>query len=354
MTRSRPVALRDAPTVSVVVPCYNYGHYLRAAVASALDQRDVAVDVTIVDDASTDDSVAVADELAAADPRVTVIARSENRGHIATFNEGAAAATGTYLLVLSADDMVAPDALTRAVGLMEQHPAVGLCYGWSPEFEDAPPPPRTRSRRHTVWSGQDWLMENARRARNLVHTPEAVMRTSVYRDIGGYDPTQPHTSDMMMWLKAANRADVGRVNGPDQGFYRVHGSNMHLTAYGSLLTDFEQRTNAFTAFHRDDAHLLRDAGAFDRTWRAAMAREAGRHAVDAMDADPPDPHLAAEFADRAAALSDSYAGSRLHRRFVALRDGRPGPLAGPSRQARRAVRSLEGKIRWRRWRRSGL
>ena len=63
-------ALDSRPLVTVVIPCYNYGHFLPAAVASALDQRGVDVEVIIVDDASSDGSADVARELADRDPRV--------------------------------------------------------------------------------------------------------------------------------------------------------------------------------------------------------------------------------------------------------------------------------------------
>jgi cellulose synthase/poly-beta-1,6-N-acetylglucosamine synthase-like glycosyltransferase len=73
MRMHRPTPFVGAPRVSVVIPCYRYGVYLPAAVASALDQADLDVDVLIVDDASPDDSAKVAEELASADPRVDVL-----------------------------------------------------------------------------------------------------------------------------------------------------------------------------------------------------------------------------------------------------------------------------------------
>ena len=48
------------------------------------------------------------------------------------------------------------------------------------------------------------------------------MRNSVQQAIGGYNPDLPHSGDFEMWLRAAAVADVGRVNGPCQAFYRVH------------------------------------------------------------------------------------------------------------------------------------
>src|SRR5690349_18044495 len=99
----RPTALDSSPRVSVVIPCYRYGSYLPAAVASALDQSGLELEVIVVDDASPDDSADIARSLADADPRVQVIVHEQNAGHIRTYNDGLARATGDYLVLLSAD-----------------------------------------------------------------------------------------------------------------------------------------------------------------------------------------------------------------------------------------------------------
>ncbi|MGO4433768.1 glycosyltransferase family 2 protein, partial [Paenarthrobacter sp. RAF9] len=135
----RPVPASAPPTVSVVVPCYNYGHYLPQAVGSALAQEGVDVEVIVVDDASTDGSAAVAWRLASSDPRISVVHHATNQGHIATYNDGLARAGGRYVTLLSADDLLAPGALARAAALMEANPRVGMVYGLPKDFTDQPP-----------------------------------------------------------------------------------------------------------------------------------------------------------------------------------------------------------------------
>ena len=76
------------PRVSVVVPCYNYGRYLEECVASIVGQEGVQTEVLVIDDCSTDDSLALAHEVAARHPEVEVRHHAVNRGHIATYNEG--------------------------------------------------------------------------------------------------------------------------------------------------------------------------------------------------------------------------------------------------------------------------
>ncbi len=106
------------PTVSVVIPCYNYGRYLPECVASVTAQPGVELEIIIVDDASTDGSQDVARALAAADPRIRLLLHAENARHIITYNDGLALATGDYVVLLSADDLLAPGSLARSTSLM--------------------------------------------------------------------------------------------------------------------------------------------------------------------------------------------------------------------------------------------
>src|SRR4051794_33278755 len=114
--------------VDVIVPCYKYAHFLRECVESVLNQP-VDVRVLILDDASPDDTPGVAAGLIARDRRVEYRRHEVNRGHIATYNEGIDWASGEYMLLLSADDLVTPGAFGRAVRLMDEHRDVGLTYG---------------------------------------------------------------------------------------------------------------------------------------------------------------------------------------------------------------------------------
>ncbi|MEZ0447897.1 glycosyltransferase [Cellulomonas sp. ICMP 17802] len=267
-------------TFTVVIPCYNYARFLPDAVRSALEQPDVDVEVIIVDDASSDDSLQVASGLAALDRRVTVIANGVNRGHIATYNVGLSRAQGTFLVLLSADDALAPGALSRAAAVFERHPGTALVYGYTESFVDDLPAVDPRwSPSH--WSGEEWVRLVVRRGRNLLRSPEAIVRRSVHEQVGGYDPSLPHAADMAMWLELAARGDVGRVNGTTQAFYRVHGSNMHMLTFAGPVRDLGDRLEVFDRFFKgtgstyaDAPRLLaqaRERVSVDALWQAALA-----------------------------------------------------------------------------------
>src|SRR6185437_3108423 len=99
----------------VVIPCYNYGRYLRECVHSVLSQAGADVRVLILDDCSRDATPEIGAALAAEDSRVEYRRHAVNRGHIATYNEGLIGwAAAEYCMLLSADDLLTPSALSRA------------------------------------------------------------------------------------------------------------------------------------------------------------------------------------------------------------------------------------------------
>ncbi|MEU6315795.1 glycosyltransferase family 2 protein [Streptomyces sp. NPDC047014] len=114
----------NPPTVSVVVIAYNDAGLVGEAVSSALAQGPVVSEVIAVDDASSDGTGRVLDELAAAHPRLKVVHRTENSGGCGTpRNDGIAVATGRYVLFLDSDDVLPPGAADALVRTAEEHRA---------------------------------------------------------------------------------------------------------------------------------------------------------------------------------------------------------------------------------------
>jgi glycosyltransferase involved in cell wall biosynthesis len=274
-------------SVSVVIPCYKYGKFLAECTRSVLeDQPGVDVRVLIIDDASPDDSAEVAHALAAADSRIEVRVHETNKRHIATYNEGLLEwADGDYCVLLSADDQLAPGALTRAVALLDEHPEVGFCYGRPVHFQHPGPPPPARSkvRGHSVWPGHWWLTRRFKEGTGCITSPEVVVRTDLQRKVGGYDPELPATGDIEMWMRLAAHADVGYVRGPDQAFYRRHGQNMSTVDFGSQLSDLRERRRAYEAVIAKCGDLLPNPAGLDSMVHRRLAREALWRASRAYD-----------------------------------------------------------------------
>ncbi|MEM0966836.1 MAG: glycosyltransferase family A protein [Verrucomicrobiota bacterium] len=120
-------------SVSVIIPCFNHGAYLREAIESVLRQEVSATEVIVVDDGSTDSQTRrVLDELQS-EPNLKVLSR-ENGGPAAARNTGIQAAAGPYLLCVDADDRLRPEFLSQTVPRLEADPEVGIVYGRAAYF----------------------------------------------------------------------------------------------------------------------------------------------------------------------------------------------------------------------------
>jgi hypothetical protein len=107
--------------VSVIVPCFNHATTLERAVGSALRQTGIR-EVIIVDDASTDQSATVAQNLLAHDAKIQLFGQEANRGPGAARNRGVAQASGEFICFLDADDELIGDFVGTALSLFEQSP----------------------------------------------------------------------------------------------------------------------------------------------------------------------------------------------------------------------------------------
>jgi glycosyltransferase involved in cell wall biosynthesis len=299
----------------------------------------VEVDVTIIDDASTDDSHRIARSLADNDARVVVLHHAQNQGHLRTANEAIASGSAPVLVKLDADDLLAPGALARAAALLESHPDVGFVYGRPLEFTGAPPEPRANGRPSwTIWSRGSWTEKVLRRAHNVIMQPEVMIRRDALAEVGGYSEHLPWAEDYHLWLRISERWSVGRVNGPVQGLYRNHVNSLQRSAADPRLTDLRARIAATREF-------LSVPRTGDR-WRGialrSLAREARRELAERRDDPSTNAATLAEYVQIATML-ETEAGVGPYHGFTTM-DGLSG----------RVARRVHGSMRWRRWRSTGL
>lgn len=344
------------PLVSVVIPTYNYGRFLAEAVTSALAQDGVQPQVIVVDDCSGDDTPQICARLAAADDRVTVLRHRQNKGHAVTFNDGFALATGELTVRLDADDVLTPGSLARAAALFEAFPGVGLVYGHPLHFA-GPVPARAQlhDRGWSVWAGADWLADRCSKAVSCITTSEAVVRTSVMREIGGWETRLKLAGDMKMWLSVAALSDVGRVDGPDQVFHREHPASVSATQGDHPFIDLTERRSAFELFFADMGAHVPDAGQLYQTAMATLADEALVHACRAYDRNQLATvnvqaylDFASDACPRVSALPHWQPLQRRRRLAIA-------PAYQPLMfAASLAYRRLHSKAKYREWRRTGL
>jgi hypothetical protein len=335
--------------VDVVIPCYNYGHFLTACVESVLAQEGVEVNVLVVDDGSVDESSATASALAARDSRVRLISLTKNVGMIPAVNRGISESTGEYFVKLDADDLLPPGSLKRSIALLERYPNVGFVYGRPRHFEGAVPKPRWGRPRWTIWSGAEWFSRRCRLGVNCISQPEVVIRGSALREVGGYNVALPHTSDVEMWLRLSTMADVGRINGVDQGYYRVHPNSMQRTVNSGVMTDLIGRREAFISTFAAAGDRVPGAAELEATVRRTLAAEALDEACRIYDRDVVDPQLEGRLVDFATTTYPAAASlpewSGLQKRRKRGRQSRWLPsslLAAATRRGRWEI----ARLRW--------
>ena len=106
--------------VSVVIPVYNVGGYIEDAIKSVLAQTYKDIEILVIDDRGTDDSIEKVRSLMADNPNIRVITNPSNLGLAASRNEGLKEAAGDYIYFLDGDDMIVPDALERLLSIAEK------------------------------------------------------------------------------------------------------------------------------------------------------------------------------------------------------------------------------------------
>jgi GT2 family glycosyltransferase len=311
-------------SVDVIVPCYRYGQYLRTCVESVLRQSLSHVRVLILDDASPDNTAEVAGELVRQDPRVEFVRHSQNKGHIATYNEGIEWASGDYLLLLSADDYLLPGSLERAARILDSNSSVGFVYGRIQQLQnDRLTPYETQTMKrlrvsesdHRIFSGRDFVRMNGRE--NQVATPTAIVRTALHKQVGGYKSQFPHAGDFELWLRLAAHGSVGFL-GAQQAVYRLHESNMS-SAYlsRSFLPDLLERRAVVCSFFDGDGRRLPNHRALQQGVLRELALSALGHASGALNEN--DTELSSEIEQLALSMYPDARSSYVWRKLALKR-----------------------------------
>ena len=114
---------------SIIIPAYNAQAYLAETLESCLRQTQDKIEIIVVNDASTDGTLALANFYAAKDPRVKVITYEENRGRSEARNTGCRAAESDVLLMMDSDDIMAPGRVADTLAAFKKAPRIGIVYG---------------------------------------------------------------------------------------------------------------------------------------------------------------------------------------------------------------------------------
>lgn len=210
--------MSTSPLVSVVIPAHNAGRWLAETIGSVLAQSFDDLELIVVDDASSDDTAAVA--RAAADSRLRLIQNPGNLGVSATRNNGLAAARGEFVAFLDADDLCLPHRLERQVRFLKENPEVGLVGSWLKTF----------GAREEIWTADprhDQIKSEFLFRSGMLQSTVMCRRELMERLDLRYDPTITLSEDYELWTRCA---DLMRLaNMPEVLVrYRLHGDNASL------------------------------------------------------------------------------------------------------------------------------
>lgn len=178
--------------VSVVVPCFNHGEFLREAVASVLNARRDDMELIVVDDGSSDERTR--QEMDVLSSQGIAVVRQQNKGLSAARNAGVEASQGEYIFPLDADDHMRPDWIGRGIEILDSSPRTGVVCGDTEFFG-------TQTGR---WHGGPFDLNKLLEGNYI--TASALYRRSVWEQNGGYDVTMLRGfEDWDFWLSAVER-----------------------------------------------------------------------------------------------------------------------------------------------------
>jgi glycosyltransferase involved in cell wall biosynthesis len=245
-------------SIDVVIPCYNYAHFLPQCVRNVLSEDVANLRVIIIDNASTDNSVEVARQLACEDPRIEIVRHPENLGPHASFNEGIDLARADYFMILCADDLLTAGSLRYGIDLMEMDPDTSLVLGSPMESWIGEELPEIRQRPGGSVVRGDAFVQMCCQSMINVPAHAILVRRSVQKKIGHYRASLPFMDDFEMVLRLATTGLVAEMGAPI-AVPRLHATNISQSLWDDRLRVLQEREAVFRSFFSQEGADLPNA-----------------------------------------------------------------------------------------------
>lgn len=214
------------PRVTVLLAVRDGLPFVRECIASVLSQTFADFELLLVDDASADETIAVADSFR--DRRIRVLRNERNLGQIPSLNRGLRHAQGEYVARIDHDDLCLPQRLARQVELLDAQPEVALCGTWVDVVDEEGrlwTPVRGHIRTYVEF------LEGVLINRYPFAHPTIMFRRDLVLSLGGYDETLAAAEDLDLYRRLALvRRDI-RVLEEPLVLYRRHGGQMSQASW---------------------------------------------------------------------------------------------------------------------------
>ena len=204
-------------TVSIIMPCHNGEKYLRQAVKSVLAQTFTDWELLIIDDASTDGSVVIAEEYCVQDSRIKLLHTAASTGKPATTrNVGIEAATGRFIAFLDCDDQWLQDKLEHQIPLFEK-PDCAAVFSFYKKMDSS------GNVRPAVVTSPAVVSFDQLLNGNCIGNLTGIYDTA---KVGKMYQKEIHHEDYLMWLQVLQKDFVARNTGTVEAYYRESGTSV--------------------------------------------------------------------------------------------------------------------------------
>lgn len=195
------------PLVSVVMPSYNHGKYIAAAIDSVLTQSFTDYEFLISDDHSLDNTACIIKSYT--DPRIKTHFFSENRGAAINHTYLLEQAQGKYIALINSDDLWEKGHLKKQVDVLENDLKYGACFSHAGFIDENGAPIRLNynifSQPNRSQSG--WLKYFFMNGNCLCH-PSSLIRTQIFKELGTYNPSLRQLPDFDMWIRLVKKYPI--------------------------------------------------------------------------------------------------------------------------------------------------
>jgi glycosyltransferase involved in cell wall biosynthesis len=231
------VGALNAPLITVCMPVYNAKRYLSEAIESILGQTFSDFEFLIIDDGSTDRSLAILKRYAARDARIRLSTRP-NAGLVTRLNEMLHQARGELIARMDADDVALPERFARQVEFLRGHPEVDVVGGAQEHIDSK----GHHLHIHYDLQGHEEIQERALTGVCPLNHPSVMMRREAVLAVGGYRAMMP-AEDLDLWLRMGERGRLANL--PDViTRYRLHDSSVSASLQDKQLSQWQAAVDA--------------------------------------------------------------------------------------------------------------